>query len=100
MSTVQASLTLIIVRKSLMWELQTTQSPLRYYYQGCASWNWYFPFHYAPFASDFRNIAALFKDFPLDTRPFNPMEQLMGVFPAGNCHFAHLILTKISNNFN
>jgi len=25
----------------------------------------------------------MFKDFPLDTKPFNPMEQLMGVFPAG-----------------
>ena len=55
----------------------------RYYYQGCASWNWYFPFHYAPFASDFKNITEMFKDFPIDTKPFNPMEQLMGVFPAG-----------------
>lgn len=60
---------------------------LRYYYQGCASWNWYFPFHYAPFASDFRHITDMFKDFPLDTKPFNPMEQLMGVFPAGSKKF-------------
>jgi 5'-3' exonuclease len=58
----------------------------RYYYQGCASWNWYFPFHYAPFASDFKQIADMFKNFPTDTKPFNPMEQLMGVFPAGEIH--------------
>ncbi|CAH0550389.1 unnamed protein product [Brassicogethes aeneus] len=57
---------------------------LRYYYQGCASWKWYFPYHYAPFASDFVNISGLSTEFELDTKPFRPLEQLMGVFPAGS----------------
>lgn len=57
---------------------------LKYYYQGCASWKWYFPYHYAPFASDFKNIAGLSTQFEKNTKPFNPLEQLMGVFPAAS----------------
>ncbi|XP_056620228.1 5'-3' exoribonuclease 2 isoform X2 [Triplophysa dalaica] len=60
---------------------------LRYYYQGCASWKWYFPFHYAPFASDFKDIKGMFSDFEKDTKPFKPLEQLMGVFPAASGNF-------------
>lgn len=57
---------------------------LKYYYQGCASWKWYFPYHYAPFASDFVNIESLDLAFENNTQPFKPLEQLMGVFPAAS----------------
>ena len=29
---------------------------LLYYFQGCPSWTWYYPHHYAPFAADFVDI--------------------------------------------
>ena len=50
---------------------------LKYYYQGCESWTWFYPYHYAPFASDFINIGSVKNEFPLDTNPFKPLEQLM-----------------------
>lgn len=37
--------------------------------QGCASWKWYFPFHYAPFASDFKDIKGMFTEFEKGTKP-------------------------------
>jgi 5'-3' exoribonuclease 2 len=58
---------------------------LLYYFQGCASWTWYYPYHYAPFAADFTDIDKM--DIKFDKgKPFKPYEQLMGVLPAASNH--------------
>jgi 5'-3' exoribonuclease 2 len=58
---------------------------LLYYLQGCPSWTWYYPHHYAPFAADFVDIGKMKPTFSQGT-PFRPFEQLMGVLPAASNH--------------
>lgn len=58
---------------------------LLYYFQGCPSWTWYYPHHYAPFAADFVDLQDMKLDFKKG-KPFRPYEQLMGVMPAASNH--------------
>lgn len=55
---------------------------LRYYYNGVASWGWFYPYHYAPKITDLVGIEK-YQDQQFELgKPFRPYEQLMGVLPT------------------
>lgn len=60
---------------------------LRYYFQGVPSWTFYYPYHYAPLATDLIGLGTAWgydaheiSHFELG-EPFAPLEQLLAVLP-------------------
>lgn len=53
-----------------------------YYYKGCPSWDWFFPFHFAPCASTLAEFAYEATPFK-EGKPFRPLDQLMANQPPG-----------------
>jgi len=61
--------------------IRALQWNLNYYYNGCCSWSWYYPHHYAPYISDIKGFENLKIEFDLG-QPFLPYEQLLAVLPS------------------
>jgi 5'-3' exoribonuclease 2 len=70
------------IKKSYIEGLQWVFS---YYYNGCPSWEWFYPYHYAPFVSDLADLGKI-KIVMEKSTPSLPFEQLMSVFPQQSAH--------------
>lgn len=58
--------------KGLIWVL-------KYYYEGCPDWSWFYPYYYSPMIEHF-NLADIEFEFKLN-KPLKPIELLMCVLP-------------------
>ena len=65
-----------------------------YYYKGCVSWDWFFPYYYAPLLSDLNNFAKESFGFKMG-EPFTPCEQLLAVLPAFSSHALPVCLREL-----
>lgn len=62
---------------------------LKYYYEGCVSWEWFYPYHYGPMLSDLTNIDQMLSEISFEGQmgnPLKPFEQLMGCMPPSSSY--------------
>ncbi|KAL7557528.1 hypothetical protein ACA910_019310 [Epithemia clementina (nom. ined.)] len=78
------------VDKDKHWQLRKSYMEglmwcLAYYYKGCISWGWYYPYHYGPMLSDLTDIPQMFAQISFEMgQPLSPFEQLMACLPPGS----------------
>ncbi|XP_022244143.1 5'-3' exoribonuclease 1-like, partial [Limulus polyphemus] len=77
------AVTLDVLKDQAYGYVRAIQWNLHYYYNGVASWSWFYPHHYAPYISDVRDFSNLNLEYDLG-KPFLPFQQLLAVLPAGS----------------
>ncbi|XP_050547911.1 5'-3' exoribonuclease 1-like, partial [Daktulosphaira vitifoliae] len=70
-----------VMRSQAEGYIRAIQWNLNYYYNGCCSWSWYYPHHYAPYISDIKDFENIQLEFDLG-QPFLPFQQLLAVLPS------------------
>uniref|UniRef100_A0A8D8T5E3 5'-3' exoribonuclease 1 n=1 Tax=Cacopsylla melanoneura TaxID=428564 RepID=A0A8D8T5E3_9HEMI len=78
-----AKVTNDVLRDQAECYIRAIQWNLHYYYNGCVSWSWYYPHHYAPYISDIKDFSHLTLKFEMG-EPFLPFQQLLAVLPAAS----------------
>ena len=75
-------------KKMFYFYLEGLQWILCYYYRGLKSWKWYYPYHYPPMISDYKDVIidnsiyGAFNKFDKDTsQPFQPYQSLLLILP-------------------
>lgn len=58
---------------------------LAYYFRGCISWSWFYPYHYGPMLSDLTSLPKIFTNIHFElSAPLKPFEQLMSCLPPAS----------------
>ncbi|TYH93600.1 hypothetical protein ES332_A13G264600v1 [Gossypium tomentosum] len=72
---------------------------LLYYFSGVPPWTWYYPYYYAPFASDMKGLSQVSVKFQKG-QPFKPFDQLMSVLPPRSAHALPKLYAKLITDAN
>ena len=87
--------------------MEGIQFVLRYYFEGCPSWDWYYPYYYAPMISDVYEYIKYMNQNNMKSfefvygKPFDAFKQLILIMPSGSVdllpdEFSHLIMNPES----
>jgi 5'-3' exonuclease/20S proteasome alpha/beta subunit len=76
---------------------------LKYYYEGCVSWEWYYPYHYGPMLSDLVGLNDILNEtsFKKQGSALRPFEQLLACLPPSHAEllpkvYRHLMVDSSS----